>query len=101
LQTAQHTSQTCHECGHIDSESRTKEKFVCTNCDHVTNADINAAKNILKRGIDLMQTDSLIEKNGIFITKSSAENKSKKKTKKTVASIAIDGTMDSSLSNQT
>ncbi len=46
------TSQTCHECGHISKENRrSQDKFVCTSCGHTANADINAAKNILARGI--------------------------------------------------
>lgn len=48
------TSQTCNECGAIDPKSRLSQSdFVCTNCGHVSNADINAAKNILSRGTAL------------------------------------------------
>ncbi len=47
-----YTSQTCNECGHISKENRkSQDKFVCTACGHSANADINAAKNILVRGI--------------------------------------------------
>ncbi|MYB29507.1 MAG: transposase [Cenarchaeum sp. SB0663_bin_5] len=47
---AKYTSQTCHMCGHVDSESRiTRDKFICTNCTRVFHADINAAWNILHR----------------------------------------------------
>ncbi len=46
------TSQTCNECGHISKENRkSQDKFVCTSCGHSANADINASKNILARGI--------------------------------------------------
>ena len=46
------TSQTCNECGHISKENRkSQDKFVCTSCGHLANADINASKNILARGI--------------------------------------------------
>ncbi len=46
------TSQTCNECGHISKENRkSQDKFVCTACGHSANADINASKNILARGI--------------------------------------------------
>jgi putative transposase len=49
-----HTSQTCFECGTVDSKSRiSQSEFCCTNCGHVSNADINAAKNILSKGIAL------------------------------------------------
>ena len=45
------TSQTCM-CGHKSKTSRKKQaKFKCTNpkCGHEDNADVNAAKNILRR----------------------------------------------------
>jgi len=46
------TSQTCNKCGHISKENRQSQaKFVCTTCGHCANADTNAAKNILVRGI--------------------------------------------------
>ena len=47
-----YTSQTCNECGHISKENRqSQSKFVCTACGYSANADINASKNILDRGI--------------------------------------------------
>jgi putative transposase len=47
-----YTSQTCNCCGHVSKENRlTQAKFVCTACGHNANADTNAAKNILDRGI--------------------------------------------------
>ncbi|MYB29602.1 MAG: transposase, partial [Cenarchaeum sp. SB0663_bin_5] len=47
---AKYTSQTCHVCGHVDSESRiSRDKFICTNCTGVFHADVNAAWNILYR----------------------------------------------------
>ena len=46
-----YTSQTCNECGTIDSKSRlSQSEFVCTSCGHISNADVNAAKNILLKG---------------------------------------------------
>jgi len=46
------TSQTCNECAHVSKENRkSQDKFVCTACGHTANADINASKNILDRGI--------------------------------------------------
>ncbi|WP_308255726.1 zinc ribbon domain-containing protein, partial [Geminocystis sp. GBBB08] len=33
------TSQTCSNCGHVDSANRNKEKFVCTNCGFIADAD--------------------------------------------------------------
>lgn len=48
----QFTSQICNECGHTSKENRqSQSKFVCTSCGHTANADINASKNILDRGI--------------------------------------------------
>ena len=47
-----HTSQTCNRCGHVSKENRQSQSmFVCTSCGHTANADENAAKNILVRGI--------------------------------------------------
>ncbi len=47
---ANYTSQTCHACGHVDSESRiSRDEFICTNCTRVFHADVNAAWNILYR----------------------------------------------------
>lgn len=56
-----YTSQTCSECGEVDKKSRlSQSEFVCTSCGHVSNADVNAAKNILSKGIALgRQRESL------------------------------------------
>lgn len=46
-----YTSQTCNHCGHIAKENRhTQSKFECVECGYVTNADFNAARNILAAG---------------------------------------------------
>jgi len=47
-----HTSQQCSACGHIDKQNRKGEKFACTNCGHIADADNQAAINIAKRGIE-------------------------------------------------
>ena len=45
-----YTSQICHECGTLDKESRKNQAdFICNHCGHQANADVNAAKNILRR----------------------------------------------------
>ncbi|HEY3781967.1 MAG TPA: transposase [Fimbriimonadaceae bacterium] len=44
-----YTSQTCHQCGHVDRSNRNGEAFCCKKCGHACNADINAARNILSR----------------------------------------------------
>ncbi|HUS02952.1 MAG TPA: transposase [Chitinophagaceae bacterium] len=49
-----YTSQTCNECGTKDSKSRiSQSEFCCTSCGYISNADVNAAKNILSKGIAL------------------------------------------------
>jgi putative transposase len=46
-----YTSQTCSECGAVDSKSRLSQaEFVCIACGFVSNADDNAALNILRAG---------------------------------------------------
>ncbi len=46
-----YTSQTCFECKYIAKENRqTQAKFECVKCRYITNADINAARNILAAG---------------------------------------------------
>jgi putative transposase len=45
-----YTSQTCHECGHVDKANRTSQStFTCVACGHTDHADVNAARNILAR----------------------------------------------------
>ncbi len=47
-----YTSQACNKCGHTHRDNRTTQsKFVCLECGHSDNADLNAAKNILAFGI--------------------------------------------------
>lgn len=46
-----HTSQTCSRCGAIDKESRESQAvFHCRSCGFRGNADVNAARVILRRG---------------------------------------------------
>ena len=48
-----YTSQTCHRCGHVDAGNRPSQStFACTACGHADHADLNAARNIRKRGLD-------------------------------------------------
>lgn len=44
-----YTSTTCPTCGHSNRGNRNGEIFLCQNCGHADNADINAGKNILNR----------------------------------------------------
>ena len=45
-----YTSQTCHQCGHVDKDNRKQSDFKCTACGHTDDADVNAALNILAFG---------------------------------------------------
>jgi len=50
-----HTSQTCHECGHVKLGNRvTQAEFRCRRCGHEAHADVNAARNILGAGLALL-----------------------------------------------
>lgn len=47
-----YTSQICPVCGAVDAENRKSQAvFRCRHCGHTDHADVNAAKNILARGI--------------------------------------------------
>lgn len=49
-----YTSQTCSCCGYVDKQNRkTQAKFECVSCGYTDNADKNAAKNILNKGLTL------------------------------------------------
>jgi hypothetical protein len=47
-----HTSQTCTKCRHVDKESRNGEKFICTNCGHIYDANLQVARNVRKKAIE-------------------------------------------------
>ena len=46
---AAYSSQTCAACGCVDAASRDGERFACTGCGAVDNADVNAAKVLKQR----------------------------------------------------
>ena len=49
-----YTSQTCSICNHTSKENRkSQSKFECVICGHKENADINAAKNVIRFGQNL------------------------------------------------
>lgn len=49
-----YTSQTCHRCGHVAKENRESQAvFHCHACHWEGNADVNAAINILDKGLRL------------------------------------------------
>jgi putative transposase len=47
-----YTSQTCSKCKHIDKNSRNGEKFICTNCGHIDDANVQAARNVKVKAIE-------------------------------------------------
>jgi putative transposase len=54
------TSQTCFACKHTARESRESQAvFQCVACGYQDNADVNAAKNIRERGIELASAAGL------------------------------------------
>lgn len=48
------TSQTCHHCGTRDPAARRGKIYTCTHCERNGDADINAARNILRAGLALL-----------------------------------------------
>jgi putative transposase len=51
-----HTSQRCAQCGHTAAGNRvTQAVFRCLGCGHQANADVNAARNILRAGLALQE----------------------------------------------
>ena len=58
-----YTSQKCFQCGYTDRRNRSGENFRCKECGYSSNADLNAARNILDRfltgpyGIGCQQLD--------------------------------------------
>ncbi len=50
-----YTSQACRCCGHVSAENRKNQAvFSCVSCGHSNHADINAAQNILARGLKVL-----------------------------------------------
>ena len=46
------TSRQCSKCGYTDKKNRkSQSEFICLECEHTENADINAAKNIAQRAV--------------------------------------------------
>jgi putative transposase len=46
-----YTSQTCNSCGYVSAENRDGKRFCCLACGHEADADVNAARNILAKGL--------------------------------------------------
>ncbi len=50
----EYTAQICPVCGVVDAENRkTQAVFHCQHCGYTDHTDVNAAKNILARGLQL------------------------------------------------
>ena len=48
------SSKTCNNCNYINSELQLKDReWKCPSCDYILDRDLNAAKNILKQGLNL------------------------------------------------
>lgn len=45
------SSRTCASCGHVDADNREGKHFECTQCGHTDDADVNASRVILARGL--------------------------------------------------
>ena len=45
-----YTSRTCSACGFVNGKARAYQIFACSECGHVQDRDVNAARNILARG---------------------------------------------------
>jgi putative transposase len=48
---ARNTSRRCAQCGHIDARNRRGTVFRCAACGHYDQADVNAARSILRAGL--------------------------------------------------
>ncbi len=47
------TSRECNECHHVEAANRKSQaEFECQQCGHEAHADVNAAKNVLGRGLN-------------------------------------------------
>ena len=54
----QYTTQTCHECGNIQEMPLERRIFNCDKCSLQIDRDLNAAKNILRLGLEKSLTTS-------------------------------------------
>ena len=52
-----HTSQRCSACGLIEATNRRGKYYVCRGCGMIEDADVNAARNILRAAEDIAARD--------------------------------------------
>lgn len=58
---AHYSSQTCSACGVVDAASRrSQSEFRCAHCAYVDNADVNAAKVLLARGLSVLAVEATV-----------------------------------------
>ena len=77
-----HTSQECANCHHIHPENRKKQdKFLCVSCGHTDNGDINAAKVIKQRAIQLiLNSGTELSKRGVLFLSDSGRGDNVRRT---------------------
>ena len=49
-----YTSKQCSKCGSMNTKRPSQGLFICLDCEYQINADMNGAKNILKRAMGYM-----------------------------------------------
>ena len=53
-----YTSQSCSMCGHVEvGNRRTRDEFKCLLCGFEIDADVNASRNIVLRGVEKLWDD--------------------------------------------
>lgn len=93
-----YTSRQCNHCGHTAKDNRDKEKFLCVECGNFDDADINAAKNILQKGLKLLNISHIqlplvrgkvTAKESILETSFLLENEPSNPTKKSFKQLSL------------
>jgi putative transposase len=47
-----YTSKTCSKCSHVARYSRNGKKFICTNCGHIDDANLQSARNVKTKALE-------------------------------------------------
>ncbi len=68
-----HTSQQCSCCSYVSPTNRKDEKFLCEQCGYLDDADVQASKNILERGLKNLGIDASTARGRQFRAKRSTE----------------------------
>ncbi|MCD6142783.1 transposase [Thermococcus sp.] len=55
-----YTSKQCSKCGSMNTKRPSQGLFICLDCEYQINADVNGAKNILKRAVGYMLTAGVV-----------------------------------------